>query len=698
MGIKMKNFLIGLIITLLMLASCNGSGTNGGGSTVTNLRVLSYLKALPVGKKIQLGVGGAEVKWANVGSNPESIIWSSSNPNVISIDAKGLATAVSSGEATVVAKTESETATLQLTAFNDKLKTIQIIPTQNLLDSSLPVGIKFNFKAYGHYASGRVYDLTNQLDWSSSPNGYVNVDAGEVSTLKVGSVSLEAKESLSGVSSSIKLNIINDTLSAIFIKPQADLAVEAVSVGSQLNLKAFANYTSGRALDVTNSVIWQPNKDANIKIIQDIKNNVAAVIGLEASNESVPVTAKLGAITSPSYPLFVESSNDQNNLAIYISGVWPESKLSAQNSKLVYSLPSDLSTQYKAIAYSSSGYRLLSNSLKWSVTPQGSASINNNGVLVPNNLTNSIGLVRVTSSKLSADAKFIANSGKITSISIQDNVKGLAPKGVPVLYGLKLILANKSAVYITSVPEINWTSSNESVVYFTGVPGEFIAKKDGKADIVVTYTNPNDGSVITTKEPLQVKGALKSIGISTNNNQTDFIVNSNTTLMPFVTDTDGNDYLINIPNVIKWSVNNPVATIDTSTAGVVKFGDQVVHNIKITAKLINDDSLSNSIYLNTSAGSGNLAIASEYHVNVGQVLNASARTSQSNLLTAPEQVKWSIIGDKNIAQIDPFGYLLGLKPGKVQLEAEEINNKGKITLNIIRDFTVRPATYRKKNN
>ena len=100
-----------------------------------------------------------------------SVIWTSSAINFVTIDPTGLATGVSAGTATVTATSGTVSGTASLTVTAAVLNSIDIAPD----DQYIPIGGQFPLVLTGSYSDNTTQTLTNAV-WSSSDPTIASVD------------------------------------------------------------------------------------------------------------------------------------------------------------------------------------------------------------------------------------------------------------------------------------------------------------------------------------------------------------------------------------------------------------------------------------------------------------------------------------------------------------------------------------------
>lgn len=469
-------------------------------------------------------------------------------------------------------------------------------------------------------------------------------------------------------------------LQSIYIRPQnSPISPHAIIAGNKLKFKAFATYANGDTLDVSNIVNWHSNQYAIVKVEPNVVESVGVVSVVKPEDTSVNITASIGDIPSNSYALQVITGSSQD-LSVYT---------------LDDALYTGVASQYNAIAYSRDGYQLLlTNGVNWGVTPNSSGSITPDGVFIPNGSITS-GLVNASFPESTAQTSFKVNTTPITSVKIAHN--GI-PTNLAIGAPLSLGAMSSTSQNMTNSPSVSWASSDESVLHFTGNPGNFVAKQEGTAKVIMSYTSPIDNKVESDELDIKVSNIpLESILISPSsftdlNNYHTLPTSYSFNFSVGVVDHDATIYTIlgASGSLIHWTVTAG-ASIDPTT-GVVTTGDSSHNNVTVTASLISKPSIKATYTFNVKEHQINSfeVNPANYHMNIGDsvaygVLARYVNDSIINVdLPAPSRIKWSIVEGNAKAIIDPTGKLTALSTGTVKVKAQLVTN-GKLDA---RDNTV----------
>lgn len=186
------------------------------------------------------------------------VVWSSSNPGVVSIAAGGLARAVGYGAATITARLGNVAGISFVTVPLVRLLSIRIQPAA----ATIAAGSTQQFRAIAQYSDGTLADVTISALWETS-NGQIATisnasgSQGLATGRRAGTVTVSA--SLQGVFGTAQLTVTMAPLVGLTITP----AQAQLPVGSTQQFVAIAHYGDGTTQDVTSMATWFGN-DPNV--------------------------------------------------------------------------------------------------------------------------------------------------------------------------------------------------------------------------------------------------------------------------------------------------------------------------------------------------------------------------------------------------------------------------------------------------
>jgi hypothetical protein len=262
------------------------------------------------------------------------ITWLSSNAQVATIYANGLATGITAGSAGITATLSGVTS--QATALAvQPLSSIAISPVS---PNNLAVGAAQHFTAIGTFADGSLMDITSQVTWSSATANIATITAGGVATgVKTGIDKITA--ALAGINSQpVALNVIS--LSAISVAPSSPANI---GVGSTQHFTATGSYSDGSTADFTTQVVWSSSDSTIVTIASGgvataVGGGTAKITASIAGLTSQPVTIKVKVLSA----IMIEPATSPRNLSVGASlpfgavGIFSDGSMSDITSQVIW--------------------------------------------------------------------------------------------------------------------------------------------------------------------------------------------------------------------------------------------------------------------------------------------------------------------------------------------------------------------------
>src|SRR5207247_1504144 len=299
-----------IVCTISLLSSCGGgvssSTTSGGGPNVPPPpnASLTFLQVTPGNASVAASSTqqfSATGKYSDGSSKDltSSVLWSSSDTSVASVNNGGLATGVVVGVVTVTAQfgAMQGSATLNITNAGTNLTGITLSPVA----ASVPVNTTQQFTATGNYNDGSTRDLTALVTWGSSSTAVATVDAnGLVTAVAAGSTNISA--TLGSISNSTSLTVTAPTISSISVTPvgltlvaahllsiAVSPATPSIAVGTTQQFSAVGTFDDGSTQLLT-SVTWSSSA-ASVASVSS--SGLATAVG----TGSTTITASSGGVT-----------------------------------------------------------------------------------------------------------------------------------------------------------------------------------------------------------------------------------------------------------------------------------------------------------------------------------------------------------------------------------------------------------------
>ena len=189
------------------------------------------------------------------------VTWTSSAPNVASVNGGGKVTAQSPGNATITAQFGSLSANCAIVVDGSPLTSIQVSPQT----ASIPQQTELAFVATGTFADGNTQDLTTSVLWTSSPASVATISnlpatMGEATGLEPGTASITAL--FGGQLGTATLTVTSATATSLRVSP----AATNLEHGGFTRFTALAEFSDGRTRDVTSSVTWT-SSNASVAVV-----------------------------------------------------------------------------------------------------------------------------------------------------------------------------------------------------------------------------------------------------------------------------------------------------------------------------------------------------------------------------------------------------------------------------------------------
>lgn len=186
-----------------------------------------------------------------------TVLWSSSNTAVATVDASGVVSGVQAGTATITATSGAVEGSAGVTIEAPTLQSITLSPSPAIVVQ----GLTQQITATGHYDNGSSADITDAVTWVSSDVAIATVNgSGLASGVSPGDVLITA--SSGGVEASVTFSVNAATLQSIAITPADD----TVGLGGTKQYSATGSYNNGATADLTASVNWSSSDVVTVTI------------------------------------------------------------------------------------------------------------------------------------------------------------------------------------------------------------------------------------------------------------------------------------------------------------------------------------------------------------------------------------------------------------------------------------------------
>jgi len=220
-------------------------------ATVTSITVTPIAPTIPAGVQQQF-VATATFSDGTTQDVSLNATWGSSNTSVATVNAVGVAFAVSSSTTpvSISAGFGGHTGTAQLTVDTATLQSIAVTPAQTTLAPASTI----DYQAVGHYSDGSTPYISSLVTWASTNSSVVSIVPGGIATgQSAGTANITATYQ-SVTSNSAGVLVTSSPLKSIAITPSAATTYEDVSLQFTA-IGTFAN-PSVPPQDLTTNVTW----------------------------------------------------------------------------------------------------------------------------------------------------------------------------------------------------------------------------------------------------------------------------------------------------------------------------------------------------------------------------------------------------------------------------------------------------------
>jgi hypothetical protein len=274
-----------------------------------------------------------------------SVIWSSQSTGVATITSGGLATGAGAGTSKIQAASGAITGSAMLTVTPPTLVSIAVAaPTLSIAKGSTD-----QFTATGTYSDGSMQNLTNSVTWTSQNAGVATITTGGLAT-GAGAGTSKIQAASGSITGSANLTVTSATLVSIAVTA----STLSIAKGSTDQFTATGTYSDNSMQNITNSVTWSSQ---NTGVATITSGGLATGAGTGTSK----IQASLGSV-SGSATLTVTAAV---LVSIAITPVNP-------------TIGDGLTEQFTATGtYSDNSMQNLTNSVSWSSSNTGIATISN---------------------------------------------------------------------------------------------------------------------------------------------------------------------------------------------------------------------------------------------------------------------------------------------------------------------------------
>lgn len=233
-----------LFILFFSVAGCTSPSSDS--PKTQRIEIAPLIIALPLGINIQMSAtafqdDGTKIDISHLAD------WSTSDPNISTINQTGSLTTLSTGFHQIKATYQSFSAQTDLNVGEAVLSSLNINPTNLQIAKNTQTAL--NVMAV--MSDGTTQDVSNQVTWRTSDSSIISLtDNNSVFGNAIGSADLTA--TLDNVTSSTPIEVIAGTLTGLQIR-----YIDApIIIGDTASLQAVGIYAEGYTQDLTQDVTW----------------------------------------------------------------------------------------------------------------------------------------------------------------------------------------------------------------------------------------------------------------------------------------------------------------------------------------------------------------------------------------------------------------------------------------------------------
>jgi uncharacterized protein YjdB len=186
-----------------------------------------------------------------------AVTWGSSDENILTIDAAGLATALAPGTVRLTATLEGVESSLAFRVSAAGIVSLTVTPASQ----SAPVGVERDYHVSGTFDDTSAQNLDRIASWSSLDPAIASVtDTGRATGIAVGTADIQAE--WLGVTDVATLTVTEAELVALVIDPPAAEYPAGLSVEYTLT----GSYSDGTSIDLTDQAYWTSDDETNATV------------------------------------------------------------------------------------------------------------------------------------------------------------------------------------------------------------------------------------------------------------------------------------------------------------------------------------------------------------------------------------------------------------------------------------------------
>jgi len=453
------------VVTALSAGDVRVAASVLGKSAVTSItvtpRVVASVIISPATVSIRVGVTATlfaqTLDAEGAALTGRTIVWSSSNPAVASVNAQGIITAVAAGAATISATSEGRTGQVAVTVTLPPVQTVSVAPTID----TLGIGTTRQHVATIRDANGIV--LTGRaIAWTSSNIAVVSVSSSGVTTgLAPGTATITATSE--GRSGSASVLVLARLAGTVALSPTSNTLVAGST--QQLTVQitdSLGNLLTGRPITYTSA---------------------------SPAVATVNATGLVTALT-PGSTRITATSEGKSGVATI--DVIAEPVAVVQLTPSTVALLTGATQQLSAVARSNAGVELTNRNTTWTTGAPSVARVSATGLVTA--VAPGIAIILVSIDGVTATAEVRVALPTIATIGLTPAAPSLAQ-----FENVQLVATPRDAAgNALTGRTVTWTSSDENVA-FVSSSGLVVGFKSGTARITATSEGVSASTTITVR-------------------------------------------------------------------------------------------------------------------------------------------------------------------------------------------------------
>ncbi|UJF21444.1 ice-binding family protein [Shewanella sp. OMA3-2] len=533
-----------MLLGVVLLAGCHGDNNNDNGAALTAIAVT------PANPSIALGLNKQFIATGTYSDGTSSdisstVTWSSTDSTRATINTRGLAIGVATGDVDITATVNSLSgvlvATTTLTITDATLTSLVITP----ITPSIARGLTKQFVATGIYSDGTSPDVTPLVSWSSTDPLLASINAnGLAKGVAVGKVMITA--SFGAEDATTELSITDAILNSIALTPKN----LSIANGLTQQFTATGTYSDGISVDITATASWSS------------ADTLVATVNANGLASSIAVGTSL--ITATFETLSTSSLLTVTDAALVSIAVMPNNP----------SIAKGLSQQLIATGTFSDGTSVnITTSVIWSSGDTLIATMNPNAQ-VTSGLAHGVNagnaLITATKGSVSANTTLTVTAATLNSILVSP-INSTIPNGLNQQFAATGTYSDNSVTDITAA--VTW-SSNDTFVASVKSNGLATGMNPGSASISATLASLSNTTTLTV-----ISATLNSIDVTPTNPS---IVKGSS--QQFVAKGNySNGESIDISSTAIWSSSdilvatmNPNEQLNSGRASAIEVGSSII--------------------------------------------------------------------------------------------------------------------------